>query len=308
MALIHLTRTNFLAFVFLIVGALAHVQAQAKIQVVTTTTDMKALVEAIGGESVTVTSIAKGTQDAHRIEAKPSFMVTLSKADLVVLQGLNLETAWIDPLLRGSRNPNIQKGTKGFLELGSSISPIETHAGPVTRADGDVHPEGNPHFQLDPVRMIEAAKLVAAKLTELDPKNKKQFEERSNAYAEDMNKKLEDWKKRLKNLKLTEAITYHKTFSYFCDRFQIQCKIQLEPKPGIPPTTSHIIDVLQQMRERNIKFVLIENYFDGAIRSKIKSEIPDAKIILAPVSVGGDTATSTTQDLIEKLVTLLERP
>ena len=145
--------------------------ALAKVKVLTTTSDLNALVGEIGGSEVESESICKGSQDPHFIEPKPSFMVKASRADLVVAVGMGLEVGWLPNVLRGSRNPNINPGTKGYLEVGTSVQPLEVPQGKVTRAEGDVHPEGNPHVTLDPIRAGEIAVLIGKRLGELDAAN-----------------------------------------------------------------------------------------------------------------------------------------
>lgn len=282
--------------------------AEAKLQVATTTTDLAALVRAVAGDKVDVFAIAKGTQDPHQIEAKPSFMVKLRSVDLVITQGLELEAAWITPLIQGARNPKIQTAG-GVLELGPLLEPIEVQGPKVTRAEGDVHPGGNPHFQLDPVRLGKAAVLIANQLSTLSTVegDKTAFVKNAEAFQNAMQAKFKAWKERLKKSGVLELVTYHKTFSYFCDRFEIKCEIQLEPKPGIPPTASHLLFVIDQIKKRKIKGVLIENLYADTVGDKLKQEIPELKITLAPVSVEGESQIMTNEQLIEHLVQLIER-
>lgn len=280
--------------------------ASAKIKVVTTTTDLKALVETVGGEKVTVLAIAKGSQDAHHIEAKPSFMVQLRDAKWVLAHGLDLESAWLDPLVRGSRNPQIQRGTKGFSELGPSLDPIEVSRSPVSRAQGDVHPGGNPHFQLDPIRMGLAAKIVAEHLGELDPGHREFYRSQALQLEKKLAEKTRIWKKRLEKTGIQEVVSYHKTFSYFYERFGIRGVLHLEPHAGIPPTAAHLTQVIQEMKSRNLRLVLIENYFSEDVSKKLLQQVPQAKVSRVPVSVEGAEGVSNTEALIENLVKKFE--
>lgn len=280
--------------------------SSATLKVVTTTTDLEALVHQVGQDKVEVTSIAKGTQDVHQIEAKPSFMIRLRNADLVVSQGLELETAWLSPLTVGARNPKILSGTAGFLELGPSLDPIEIPKGNISRSQGDVHPGGNPHFQLDPLRMGQAALTVAEKLGSLDPLEKSFYLEQAKLFQTHLQEKTKLWDARLKKTGLKEIITYHKTFGYFLDRFGISGVMELEPKPGIPPTASHLLEVISVIKKRSIKLVLIENYYDNSAGDKLKQEIPGLVVLHVPVSVGGDPEIKSTDDLIEKIVIAFE--
>lgn len=277
----------------------------AKIEVATTTTDLAALVQQVGQNQVQVFSIAKGAQDPHQIEAKPSFMVKLRTVDLLIAQGLELESAWIIPLIQGSRNPKLLS-KDGFLELAAELNPIEVVSGSVSRAEGDVHPGGNPHFQLDPVRLGQAAVLIAKRLGSIEPGQREFFEKNAAAFQKHLNEKTVLWKERIKKSGVRKVVTYHKTFSYFCDRFAIQCDLQLEPKPGIPPTASHILDVIRQMKEQNIRLVLIENLYEDSVGQKLKQEIKNVIVKRLPVAVEGESGISTNELLIEKIVTAVE--
>jgi zinc/manganese transport system substrate-binding protein len=278
--------------------------AVAKLQVATTTPDMASLVREVGQNQVDVFSIAKGTQDPHQIDAKPSFMVKLRNTDLVVEQGLELESAWIVPLIQGSRNSKLLE-KNAVLELAGDLGPLEVAKGNVSRAEGDVHPGGNPHFQLDPVRLGEAAELIAKRMAELDPSQKDFFLKNADIFNKHMQEKTKQWQERLKKTGIKEMVTYHKTFTYFCDRFQIKCDVQLEPKPGIPPTASHILSVIDQMKKRNLHLVLIENLYDDSVKSKLE-QVAAAKVIKVPVYVEGEPEIKTNEQLIEKLVKNIE--
>lgn len=281
--------------------------SQAKILVAASTTDMEALVRAVGGNLVDTFAVAKGTQDPHAIEAKPSFMVKFRDADLVVSQGLELESAWLDSLVSGSRNPKIAKGTNGNLELGPLINPIEVVTGNVSRAGGDVHPLGNPHFQLDPIRMGWASVALADRLASIDAANADKFRQNAENYRKHLEEKTKVWQGRIKKTGIKEFVSYHKTLSYFADRFGLSNLLQLEPKPGIPPVASHTIDVINQMKLRHLKVVLIENYFDDSVKAKLRSEIPNVIVDKVAVSVGGEPAIKSLDDLIEALVVAFEK-
>lgn len=276
--------------------------AQAKLKVAATTTDLEALARAVGGDQVEAFAVAKGTQDPHQIEAKPSFMVKFRDADLVISQGLELESAWLNPLVEGARNGKIKAGTRGFFELGPLLQPLEVAKGNVSRAEGDVHPEGNPHFQVDPIRMGQAAVLLAGRLGDLDEAHRGLFQTNAAEFQKKLEAKTVQWSDKLKKSGVKEFVSYHRTLSYFAARFGLKNSLQLEPKPGIPPTASHIMDVIEQMKKRQVKVVLIENFYDDAVRGKIEKEIPGVRIVKVPVSVGGEPAVRTTEDLLETLV------
>lgn len=277
----------------------------AKLQVITTTSDLGALAIAVGGDAIEVISLAKGTQDPHQIEAKPSFMVKMRDADLVIAHGLELESAWLGPLIQGARNPKIAGG-KNVLELAGQLNPIEVPKGSISRAEGDVHPGGNPHFQLDPERLGKAALLIADKLAQLSPAQSSTFQANAKKFQAHMLDKMKEWQARIKKSGIHEIVTYHKSFSYFCDRFGLICQLQLEPKPGIPPTASHLMDVLEQIHQRHLRLVLIENLYDDSVENKLKQDDPKLVIKRVPVSVGGEERIKSNEDLIEDLVKTVE--
>ncbi|MGZ3685616.1 MAG: metal ABC transporter substrate-binding protein, partial [Bdellovibrionota bacterium] len=234
---------KFLALLFLFPAL-----AQAKLNVVTTITDLATITREVGGDQVNVDSIAKGTQDPHFIEAKPSYMVKVSKADLLIAVGLELEVGWVPSLIQGARNPKVKSGEKGFLEIGPEIEPLEIPTGKISRSEGDVHPDGNPHFYLDPIRLGKTALLIAARLGELDGAHAAEFTKRAAAFNDRMKSKTEAWKKRIEKTGIKKIVTYHKTLTYFFDRFGLTNPAFLEPKPGIPPTSGHIIEVIDIMK------------------------------------------------------------
>ena len=296
----------FLMMLIALTGLSLSSVAEAKLNVVTTIPDLAVVVSEIGGDNVSIQSISKGTQDPHFIEAKPSYMVKVSHADLVVSLGLELEIGWLPPILNGARNPRVMPGTNGYLELGPYISPIEIPTEKVTRAEGDVHPFGNPHFNVDPIRMGTVAVKIAERLGELDPDHAASYAEKAQSFKSRMEEKTKGWQARIKKSGATKVITYHKTLNYFFDRFGIKNPINLEPKPGIPPTAQHILEVIKVAKAQKIKLILVENFFDISFAGKIISEIPDMRVVTIPVEVGGDPTIKTLDDLYENLVSVIE--
>ena len=280
--------------------------AQAKLNVVTTVTDLAAITSEVAGENASVESIAKGTQDPHFVEAKPSFMLKVSKADLVVAVGLDLEVGWLPSLIQGARNPKVRAGEKGYLEVGPLVDPIELPSGKLSRAEGDVHPDGNPHFYLDPIRVGKAGEVIAARLGELDPAHAADYTKRAKALSDRMKSKTDAWKKRIEKTGVKKVVTFHKTLSYFFDRFGIANSAQLEPKPGIPPTSGHIIEVIETMKSQKVSLILVENFFDASVTKKIIQEVPGSRAATVAVDIGGDPAVKTPDDLFEQLVKAIE--
>jgi ABC-type Zn uptake system ZnuABC Zn-binding protein ZnuA len=282
--------------------------AWAKLKVVTSITDLKSLAESVGKEFVEVQTIAKGTQDPHFLDAKPSYMTRVTNADLVIAIGLGLEDAWLNNVLRGARNPRVDRGGSGFLAVGPLLDPEEIPTGDaLSRSQGDVHPEGNPHVTLDPIRMGKAAGLVAAKLKELDPAHSAAYQANADAFKKEMDRKTDAWKKRVEKTGIKKVVTYHKTLNYFIKRMGMTQAAVLEPKPGIAPSVSHLSWVIETMKSQNANVVWIENYFDPTIAGKLRELNPGVKVTVVPVSVEGDPAMKSLTDVYENLVVTLER-
>jgi len=296
-------RSAFFASLFGMFGLSIH--AHAKLRVVTTLSDLAAIAQEVGGDDVIVESIAKGTQDSHFIEAKPSFMVKLSQADLLISMGLGLESGWLPSIVRGARNPKITKAL-GQLELGPMIQPIEVISGSASRSQGDVHPEGNPHAWLDPIRVGTIAEKIAERLSQLDETHRKDYESRAKKMKERLAEKTKSWKARIEKTGVRQIVSYHKTLDYFFDRFGIQVPIELEPKPGIPPTSHHIMQVIQTVKEKEVPLIMIENFYDHKVANRIQRDVPKVRIVPVPVSVGGEPNIKTIDELFEKLVQVIE--
>ena len=281
--------------------------AQAKLKVVTSITDLRSLVESVGKDNVEVQSIAKGTQDPHFLDAKPSYMTRLSDADLLISIGLELEAAWLDNVVRGARNPKVNAGTKGNLAIGKLLSPEEVPVGSaLSRKEGDVHPEGNPHLTLDPLRMGKAAGIVAERLSELDPAHKTAYASSAEDFKKEAEMKGLAWKKRIQATGITKVVTYHQTLDYFLKAMGLELAGVLEPKPGIAPSVAHLSEVIETMKSKNVNVVLIENYFDPTVAGKLKELDPKVKVAVVPVSVEGDAKIKNLFDLYEGLVSVIE--
>jgi zinc/manganese transport system substrate-binding protein len=290
----------------LLLALLFETSAQAKLSVVTTTPDLGALVEAVGGEEVKVDVIAKGTQDPHFIEAKPSYMVKVSKADLVLAVGLSLEVGWLPSLITGARNPKVNPGSAGYIEVGPLADPLDVAKGEVSRAGGDVHPDGNPHINLDPVRMGRLANNVAAKLGELDPAHKELYIDRAKKFDSQMNDKTAQWQERIKKTGVKQVITYHNDVLYFLERFGMKAVGFLEPKPGIPPTAQHLMEIMKLIKREKVSLVFIENYFDTKIATRLTADAPETRIKVVGIAVGSKPELKSTSDVIEQLVRAIE--
>lgn len=273
-------------------------QSFAKVKVITTTTNLLSLTQIIGGDNVSAISLTKGVQDPHYVEAKPSFMIKASKADLLVSIGMGLEQGWLPSIIRGSRNPKLLDRTKYHFISSEFITPIEVHKVKMTRADGDVHPEGNPHFMLDPLRSVEVAKALSVRLSLLDPTNKSTYAQNYTLYEKRIHSMYKKWK--LFFSKTIKVVTYHKTLSYFYDQFGVSNIDVLEPKPGIPPSASHVLSLIKKVKAEKIKKIIVENYFDQSVGKRVirdSKEYVDTKLVSVPVAVYGEEGINNLFDL-----------
>ncbi|MBT4792719.1 MAG: zinc ABC transporter substrate-binding protein [Halobacteriovoraceae bacterium] len=296
-------RKNIKLFV-VIFFCLLPIYSHAKLKVLTTTNNLKSLVELIAGDKVDVESFSKGTQDPHYIEAKPSYMVKASRADLLVSIGLELEVGWLPLILRGSRNPRLREGEEGHFIAGNLIETLEKPTATFSRADGDVHPEGNPHFLLDPLNAIKIAEKLKFKLAKLDPENTSVYEKNFKKFTSDLTLRVKQWKKRIKVG--TKVITYHKTLTYFYHRFGIINIALLEPKPGVPPSARHILGVMKKAKTEGVKLAIVENYFDPTVANRVAKDVIGLKVKVVPVSVNGEPKILNLFDLYESLITSVE--
>src|SRR5215467_12562131 len=260
--------------------------AQGKLNVVATTEDLAAIAREVGGDHITVDSIAKGYQDPHFVEAKPSFILKLQKADILVLVGRDLEIGWLPPLIQQSRNSKVQVGADGYLDASLQARILEMPQGQVTRAEGDVHPLGNPHYWLDPENGKIVAREIADRLTKFRPNDRAYFEQRLNDFTSRLNDAEKRWSAMMAPYKGMKMVTYHRSFPNFADRFGLDIVGYVEPKPGIPPTPQHTLDLINDMKRMNVKLVLVEPYFDLKTPNSIGRET-GAQVLVMPPSVGG---------------------
>jgi zinc/manganese transport system substrate-binding protein len=268
-------------------AALSVPAAQAKkLNVITATTDLTALAQEVGGDKIDVESIAKGYQDPHFVEAKPSFLLKLRRADLLIVVGLDLEIGWLPPLITQSGNAKVQVGGAGYLDASQFADILDKPSGQVTRAMGDVHPLGNPHYWLDPANGRRIAKGIADKFAQMDPGDRAYFDQR---FA-DFDKRLTDaekrWDAEMAPYKGRKVVTYHKSWPNFAKHFGLDVVGYVEPRPGIPPSPSHTLELIGQMKRENVKIVMVEPYFDLKTPNSIGSAT-GAKVVVMLPSVGG---------------------
>ena len=260
--------------------------AQSKLNVIATTEDLASIAAEVGGDHITVESIAKGYQDPHFVEAKPSFILKLQKADILILVGRELEIGWLPVLINQSRNAKIQQGAPGYLDASLQAQILDVPNGQVTRAEGDVHPLGNPHYWMDPENGKIIAKEIFDTLVKMRPNERSYYEPRLNDFVNRVSAAEKRWLDMMAPYKGTKVVTYHRSFSNFADRFGLNIVGYVEPKPGIPPTPQHTLDPMNQMKKDNVKIVLVEPYFDAKTPNAIGRET-GAEVLVMPPSVGG---------------------
>jgi zinc/manganese transport system substrate-binding protein len=276
-----------ITFVLTLLLAWSHATAaSAAVKVITTTEDLAALVREVGGDKVTVEALARGYQDPHFVEAKPSFILKLHSADLLVLVGRELEMAWLPPLITQSRNTRIQPGAVGYLDASLMARILDIPTGQITRAMGDVHPQGNPHYWLEPGNGRRIAQAIQQKLTSLSSADAAYFSQR---YA-DFDRRLAEAEKRWQGMiapyKGLKIVTYHRSWPNFAESFGLQVIGYVEPKPGIPPSPAHTLALIEEMKRQNIKIILVEPYFDLKTPNSIARDT-GAQVLVMPPSVGG---------------------
>ncbi len=254
------------------------------IKVVTTTTDMKSITEFVGGNLVSVTSIATGYQNPHFVDPKPSYIISLMKADLFVTVGLDLETGWSPQLLASSRNPKIQKGAAGYVDASSGVSLYQVPTA-ANRAEGDIHIYGNPHYWLDPLNGKVIARNIANGLERVDPANKTVYEANLQAFYAKIDAKMNEWQTKMTAFKGSKIIAYHNEWVYFETRFGLKIIDFMEPKPGIPPSPGQMVKVINEIKSNSIKIIISSPYFSTS-SSDIVAKQTGAKTITLATSVG----------------------
>jgi ABC-type Zn uptake system ZnuABC Zn-binding protein ZnuA len=278
--------------------------AQGKLNVVTTTEDLASLAREVGGDKVSVTALAKGYQDPHFVDPKPSFILAVSRADVLIVVGRELEIGWLPPLLTSSRNGKIQLGGKGYLDASLNVRILEIPTGQITRAMGDVHPSGNPHYWLEPGNGRRIAQAVRDKLTENSPANSMYFAQRYTDFDARLAAAEKRWDATMAPYKGTKVVTYHRSWPNFMERFGLEVMGYVEPKPGIPPSPSHTIELIEDMKKQGAKLIIVEPYFDLKTPQAIANQVGGKVLVMAP-SVGGAKEVTDYIQLFEYDVNLL---
>jgi len=275
-----------LALVFALLSP-ATGSADNKIRIMTATTDLASLAQEIGGDRADVESVARGYQDPHFVDPKPSFLLKLSKAELLIVVGLELEIGWLPPLITQSSNPRIQVGAPGYLDASRFAKILEIPTGQVTRAEGDVHPLGNPHYWLDPDNGLRIAKGIQNKLSEMRPNDAAYFAQRYDSFEQRLKQAEQQWLAQMKPYAGRKVVTYHRSWPNFAEHFGLDVVGYVEPRPGIPPSPQHTVELIGQMKRDGVKVIMVEPYFDLKTPNAIARDTGAVVVVLMP-SVGGE--------------------
>jgi ABC-type Zn uptake system ZnuABC Zn-binding protein ZnuA len=294
-----------LALAFLSPGAPAGA-AGKKLKVVASLPDFASIARSVCKDHCEVSSIALGVQDPHYLEAKPSYQVRLSQADLLIYNGMELEIGWLPLLVQGSRNPNIIAGAKGELNASSALANIlEVPSGELDRSMGDVHPYGNPHYMLDPRNGVPVARLIRDKLKLLDPANAADYDANCAAFETMMNGKIKGWEREAAPLKGAKIVEYHKEWEYLANWLGLDIVGQVEIKPGVPASPQHRAELVNMMRRQNIKILITANWDPGINTAQRVAEETGAAYINLPAATGGEPGIKEYPDLFDHIISEL---
>ncbi|MBM3252940.1 MAG: zinc ABC transporter substrate-binding protein [Candidatus Omnitrophica bacterium] len=280
-------------------------RAEEMIKIVTTTSDLASIAKEIGKDRIQVNSLSKGTQDPHFIEVRPSMVMKLKDVDLLILIGMDLDI-WVQALIDASRNPKISYGRLGYLDASMGIEKLDVLLGKVNASMGHVHPYGNPHYWLDPLNAKIIAGNIAERLSQLSPQNASFFNNNLIKFNKKIDEKMIEWKAKLAPFKGQKIAIYHRSWSYFANRFGLEVACELEPKPGIPPSPGHLKEVIHTIKQQNIKVILMEVFYDEK-PARFVAEQTGAKVGIVPNSVGGTKEAKDYFDLIDTIVDKLAK-
>lgn len=276
------------AILAVLLGVMWPAAAHAKLQVVATLPDLAAIARDVGGDRVDVTCIGKPNEDPHYVQAKPSFIVTLNKADVLIENGLDLEIGWLPALVDQTRNTKIRPGTPGRIVAATGMPLIEIPTEAVTRAMGDVHPGGNPHFMLDPERGRVAAQTIADGLSRVSPADADAFRANLANLVKRIDESEASCKASIEPYRGTKVVTYHKSLTYFCQRFGLEEVDNIEPKPGIPPSPSHLGDLISEIKQNGAKLILMEPWHERRSPDLVAQQA-GVKVVEVPAQVGAQS-------------------
>lgn len=273
----------------------------AVLHVVSSIQTLGSLAKEVGGDRVEVESLAKGYQDPHFVEPKPSLMLVLNRADLLLHVGLELEIGWLPPLILGSRNPKIQPGELGNLDCSQKIPVLDVPTYKVDRSMGDIHPQGNPHYWLPPGNARIIASEIARRLQQLDPEGAPAYRKNLAAFDARVFAKEKEWEPLARKLRGMRIATYHKSWTYVSQWLSLEEVGYVEPKPGIPPDPQHLVRLISLMKQEGAKLLLMENFYNRSVASLV-AEKAGAKLLVLPTDVGAEPGITNWFTLVESVL------
>ena len=294
----------------LAVGAIAlggGARAEAKLRVVASIETLADISRQVGGDRVEITSLSRGYQDPHFVDAKPSLVLALNRADALVYVGLDLEIGWLPPLVQQSRNGRIQRGQPGNIDASTSIraEDIPTVPSEQLRALGDIHPLGNPHYWIPPKNARAIARLLAERFTALDAGGAATYKAELARFEARLAAKVKEWEAAAAPLKGTRIVTFHKSWSYVAHWLGLEEIGYIEPKPGIPPTANHTAQLVELMKKNGVRLVVVESFYPSSM-ARFVADNGKARLVAAPSNVGATPAIKTYFDLVDAVIAALK--
>ena len=288
------------------IAALAAAPAFADLKVAASLTDLASVAQHVGGKHVTAQSLCRGYEDPHFVPAKPSLMKAIQHADVFISTGLELDGGWLPLVLPGSRNPKIQPGAKGFVDASQGVDVLEKPSGTVSRAEGDIHPLGNPHYYVDPKALIVVADHLAEVFSNLDPANAADYAANAKQFDQQMSDSLARWEKQMEPWKGASIVPYHRNFIYFAERFGLKLFNTVEPKPGIPPSPHHIDELAQAMKQAGVKVVVYQPYYNADASNEVAKRAGGVAVEV-PTEAGGVPGTDDVFGKFDVLVSSISK-
>jgi zinc/manganese transport system substrate-binding protein len=275
--------------------------AEAKVQVVTSIETFADLARKVGGDRVAVTALSHGYMDPHFVEPKPSLVIALNRADLLVHVGLELEIGWLPPLVLGARNENIQLGQPGNLDASAAIPVLDVPTTKVDRSMGDIHPQGNPHYWIAPDNALVVAREIAQRLEQLDGAGRETYARNLKAFESEVASHRARWEKDAAPLHGLKVVTYHKSWSYVSAWLGLVEVGYVEPKPGIPAPPSHIAALIGQMRRDGVKVLMMESFYPRNT-TELVGQKAGARVVVLPSDVGATPEVKDYFTLVDTVV------
>ncbi len=271
------------------------------LRVVASVPDLEAIAKEVGGEQVKTTSLSLASQDPHWVDARPNLVMELNKADVLLVRGMELEVGWLPTLQTGSRNSAIQNGGEGFVDCSQFVDALGVPQGPIDRSMGDIHPSGNPHYQVDPRAVIAISYGMASKFSELDPDHAAEFHARAADFAGRVDAKRIAWELRLEPLRGKQVIAYHDSWPYLQDWLGFEIPIFVEPKPGVPPSPSHTAKVVSRAKAAQVSILLQESFYPTRTAELVSEKTGATLVVLPSAPAQGETWIDFMESLVGKL-------